>query len=147
EDRLYDQHFVGTGRIGRIDAFMRDYQEDTLTEWIARHNRWSSMEADEALAGKTNAKGQIQPSFSGNRIQQARAKKGLYYRMPLFFRAFSYFLYRYIFRLGFLDGKEGLIYTFLQALWFRFLVDAKIYEATRRNAARNDAPSPPETMP
>jgi len=147
EDRLYDQHFVGTGRIGRIDAFMRDYQEDTLTEWIARHNRWSSMEAEEALSGKTDTTGQIQPSFSGNRIQQARAKKGLYYRMPLFFRAFSYFLYRYIFRLGFLDGKEGLIYTFLQALWFRFLVDAKIYEAARRNAVPNDAPSPPETIP
>ena len=49
-------------------------------------------------------------------------------RLPLFIRAFVYFNYRYFIKFGFLDGIEGLIFHFLQGFWFRFLVDAKIYE-------------------
>ncbi len=41
-----------------------------------------------------------------------------------------YFIYRYFFSLGFLDGKEGLMFHFLHGFWYRFLVDAKIYEWT-----------------
>jgi hypothetical protein len=40
-------------------------------------------------------------------------------------------MYRYFLRLGFLDGREGLIFHFLQGFWFRFLVDAMIYEESR----------------
>ena len=43
-------------------------------------------------------------------------------------RSTLYFCYRYYFQLGFLDGPEGKIYHFLQAYWYRFLVDAMIYE-------------------
>lgn len=134
EDRLYDQHFVGQGRVETLDAFMLDHQEDTLSEWTARHNRWSDMESREVLSGGDRSEGQVQASRSGNRIQRARANKGLYYRSPLFLRALGYFLYRYIGLLGFLDGREGLIYNVLQGFWFRFLVDAKIAEALRSNA-------------
>ena len=34
--------------------------------------------------------------------------------------------------MGFLDGKEGLIWHFLQGFWYRFLVDAKIFEIYRK---------------
>jgi glycosyltransferase involved in cell wall biosynthesis len=132
EDRLYDQHFVGSGRTRTIDAFMLDHQEDTLAEWTARHNRWSDMEAAEAAGSREDHAGQIQPKFDGNRIERARANKGMYYRSPLFLRATAYFLFRYIVLLGFADGTAGLIYNVLQAFWFRFLVDAKIYEMRLR---------------
>jgi len=45
-----------------------------------------------------------------------------------------YFLYRYLFRFGFLDGKKGLIWHFLQGFWYRFLVDVKIMELEERSA-------------
>ena len=128
EDRLYDQHFVASGRTRTIDAFMLDHQEDTIAEWTARHNRWSDMEAMEVAGADDVANGQIQPKFGGTPIERARANKGLYYRLPLFVRATAYFLFRYICLLGFADGTKGLIYNVLQAFWFRFLVDAKIYE-------------------
>ena len=41
-----------------------------------------------------------------------------------------------MFRLGFLDGQQGLVFCFLQALWNLFLVDAKLYEARRMIAAK-----------
>ena len=52
----------------------------------------------------------------------------MYGRLPLFVRPALYFVYRYIIRLGFLDGAEGLVFHLLQAFWYRFLVDAIMYE-------------------
>ncbi len=46
-------------------------------------------------------------------------------------RAFGLFFYRYFLRLGFLDGKEGFIFFVLQTFWFRFLIDAKVYERNK----------------
>ena len=54
-------------------------------------------------------------------------------------RAHWYFIYRYIIRLGFLDGKPGLIYHFLQGYWYRFLVDAKLYEYQNGLASLKDS--------
>ncbi len=57
--------------------------------------------------------------------------------MPIIIRAFLYFLVRYFFLLGFLDGIKGLIYYFLQGFWYRFLIDAKILEL-KEYAKRNN---------
>ena len=57
--------------------------------------------------------------------------------MPLFIRPFLYFIYRYFLKFGFLDGKEGLIWHFLQGFWYRFLVDAKIYEIEKKAKKEN----------
>ena len=72
---------------------------------------------------------------NSNTSKQASKKRKIknngYYKLPLFFRAHLYFIYRYYFKLGFLDGKEGKIFHFLQAYWYRFLVDAKMYECDK----------------
>ena len=60
-------------------------------------------------------------------------KMNIYYKLPMGMRAHLYYLYRYYIRLGFLDGKEGKIYAFLQAYWYRYLIDAKIYECKVMN--------------
>jgi hypothetical protein len=65
----------------------------------------------------------------GDARQRTRWLKAAYYRLPAGPRAAAYFVYRYVFRLGFLDGREGLYFAFLQGLWFRLLVDAKLHEA------------------
>jgi glycosyltransferase involved in cell wall biosynthesis len=62
---------------------------------------------------------------------EKRAKKMRYARMPLFWRAFVYFCYRYFLRGGFLEGKEGFLWHFLQGWWYRTLVDAKVWEIKR----------------
>lgn len=64
--------------------------------------------------------------------QRRWVKKNLYSQSPMFLRSFIYFLLRYTVGLGFLDGLEGLIFHFLQGFWYRFLVDAKIYEHQRQ---------------
>lgn len=129
EDRKYDNHFVCLGKTGLLKGFVLDHQENSIAEWTARHNYWSSIEADEvAQTQSIEAQYVVKADLSGNLIEKKRYFKSHYYRQPLFFRAIAYFLYRYFLRLGFLDGKEGLIYHVLQGFWFRFLVDVKIYE-------------------
>ena len=58
-------------------------------------------------------------------------KEKVYSRMPAGLRALGYFLYRYVIRAGFLDGRPGLAFHVLQGFWYRFLVDAKFHEVER----------------
>ncbi|MFZ2980432.1 MAG: glycosyltransferase family 2 protein, partial [Sphingobium sp.] len=59
------------------------------------------------------------------------AKEYIYNRLPFWVGPLGYFFYRYFIQLGFLDGRSGLIYHFLQGFWYRFLVGAKIEELER----------------
>ena len=130
EARKYDQHFLVEGPTGRIDHPMIDDIRMPLTEWTARHNRWADAEVDELLAPSASDH-LVRADMTGDPVQQKRALRSRYNRAPLFVRAVLLFLYRYVLRLGFLDGREGLIFFVLQTFWFRFLVDAKIYERGR----------------
>ena len=69
------------------------------------------------------------PDLFGTPIQRRRFLRSMVYQnFPLFLRPFLFWTYGYVFRMGFLDGMPGLIFHTLQRFWFRFLVDAKIYE-------------------
>ena len=128
ENRKYDQHFLlKDGTTGQLRGAMIDDIRMPLTEWIERHNRWADGEVAE-LANPENA-GRVEPDAHGNPVERKRYLRQKYDRMPLFIRPFALFLYRYFVRLGFLDGTEGLIFWVLQTFWFRFLVDAKIWES------------------
>jgi len=128
EDKAYDQHFICEGKKAIIPhKDVINILSDNLGRFIDRHNTWSLMEAIEIL--KQEKSGEVKSSLSGNPIERKRwMKNNLFEKLPLFLRSFFYFTYRYIFRLGFLDGRQGLIFHVLQGFWFRFLVDAKVYE-------------------
>ncbi|MHB8405668.1 MAG: glycosyltransferase family 2 protein [Gammaproteobacteria bacterium] len=130
ELRKYDQHFYVQGRTAKLRNPMIDDHKMSLGEWTARHNRWADAEAAELV--NPQIQDVIVGNINGNAIQKKRSFRAAYNRLPLFIRPFLFFIYRYLFRAGFLDGKEGLIYLVLQTFWFRFLVDAKYYELTRK---------------
>lgn len=140
EDRRYDQHFQAGGPTGRLDAPMIDDIRQSLSEWTLRHNRWADAEVEEILNPSPRAIG----AGGGDPVQEKRAQRKLYYRMPPFIRALALFFYRYVIRLGFLDGREGLIFYVLQTFWFRFLIDAKLHERRMQSALDRSANrSPP----
>ncbi len=78
------------------------------------------------------------PSRLEGQAAEKRAKKMRYARMPLFWRAFAYFCYRYFLRGGFLEGKEGFLWHFLQGWWYRTLVDTKVFEIKRESGGDRD---------
>jgi glycosyltransferase involved in cell wall biosynthesis len=139
EDKLYDQHFVIEGESILLKGDIIDTITDTLTNFTERHNKWATLEAIDAinLTAQQDGTNTIKPDKNGNPMEQRRYLRLRYYSMPIFWRSISYFLYRYFFKLGFLDGKQGLIFHFLQGFWFRFLVDAKIFEENLKKGKKD----------
>jgi hypothetical protein len=144
EDRLYDQHFYCDGPTRQLAGDLIDTLTPNLATFSHRHVRWAYLEADEQ-AGVANADGRIRgQAVGGDAIARKRWLRDGYNRLPLFVRPTLYFCYRYFLRLGFLDGREGLVFHFLQGFWYRFLVDAVLFERSRTQppvAAREDAPT------
>ncbi|PWK79888.1 glycosyltransferase involved in cell wall biosynthesis [Mucilaginibacter oryzae] len=133
EEKLYDQHFKVNGKTQALKADIIDVITDSLTSFTARHNHWATLEAQYQFEQQNKPalddNGQlIHPRLFGNPIERRRYLKKRYEAFPLFVRPVIYFTIRYFFKLGFLDGKTGLVFHFLQGFWFRFLIDAKIYE-------------------
>jgi len=131
EKRWMDEHIkITEGMTIRIDGDIVDDNGNNLGWWTNKHNNYALREAIEILNIKFRLieKDGIVPSLRGFQEQRKRWLKIRYASLPLFWRPFIYFIYRYFFKLGFLDGRKGLIWHFLQGFWYRFLVDAKIYE-------------------
>lgn len=133
EQTLMDEHFLlKSGKTVLFKKDLIDHNTKSLEWWINKHNWYSNKEVQDHIEKQKQLEDgvTIRPRFWGG--GQAERKRWLkymvYYRTPLMRRAHWYFIYRYIIRLGFLDGKEGLAFHFLQGYWYRFLVDAKIHE-------------------
>jgi glycosyltransferase involved in cell wall biosynthesis len=129
-----DEHIVlSRGRSIEIAADIIDKNNKDLTFWTDKHNKYASREVRDIVERRRDAAdGVLESGLGQGQASQRRwLKDNVYSRMPLFVRPFLYFFYRYFVRLGFLDGREGLIFHFLQGFWYRFLVDAKLYEWRR----------------
>ena len=137
EERLYDQHYTVPGAVIKAHGDLIDVISTSLDGWMQRHVRWAGLEVQQQLRAEVVAT-QVEGKLTGTPIERRRwLKRFVFGRVPLFTRVFAYFFYRYFLRLGFLDGTEGLIFHFLQGCWFRFYIDAKLWEARQ---AQKQAP-------
>ncbi|MEQ8688294.1 MAG: glycosyltransferase family 2 protein [Imperialibacter sp.] len=136
ERRWMDEHLLL--KPGSTLKFKNDFVDanlNDLTWWTEKHNNYATREAAELLNYKHKF---LKEASIGARLVTHQDhytrffKEGLYLRLPIFLRALLYFLYRYVVRFGFLDGTKGLIWHFLQGFWYRFLVDAKMYQIEER---------------
>jgi len=133
EAQWMDEHVVvSEGNTIFMKADIIDDNRKDLTFWTDKHNHYASREVLDILDKARKVHDVMGDDLQGQARTRRWVKDRLYGRMPLFFRPFLYFLYRYFIRLGFLDGREGLIFHFLQGFWYRFLVDAKLFEYRRR---------------
>lgn len=126
EQRWMDERMVLTeGSAITFKGRFVDHNLNSLAWWTQKHNNYSNRElAVEAM--RMYGIGRDDEALKGR-----NQKKGMYYRLPAFFRAGVYFSVRYFMFGGFLDGKAGLIWATLQAYWYRFLIDAKMSEMKR----------------
>ena len=132
EMKIMDEHMIlSEGTMVTFEHDLIDNNQKDLDWWTAKHNWYSNREV---LDHQMSLEGDSLQEDGGS-SRQARIKRVVknsgYYKLPKFFRAHLYYLYRYWIRLGFLDGTEGRIYHFLQAYWYRFLVDAKMYQCEK----------------
>jgi glycosyltransferase involved in cell wall biosynthesis len=125
---LVDHHFQVAGATARLsgDLIEDNRNEAAIFDWIAKHNRYARLQASEELARLSG--GADRGRWLGNPDEQTRRRKALWAHMPAYARPLGYFLYRYVVRLGFLDGRQGFVFHFMQAWWYRLLVDINIDE-------------------
>ncbi|GAK41108.1 hypothetical protein TCA2_3599 [Paenibacillus sp. TCA20] len=141
EQKLMDEHIVLlSGTSITFDKDLIDNNTKDLEWWTQKHNWYSGKEMEEYLRGIKRIEEEevhnIKPTlFKGQAERKRWIKDTIYYKIPLFTRPALYFCYRYFIKLGFLDGKQGVIFHFLQGFWYRFLVDAKIYEYRRKTSS------------
>lgn len=148
EGDLVDHHFRVSGQVLKLNSdIIEDNQNEAdISVWIAKHNRYAVLQAQEEIRLRL---GEYQPSITkywgGTPDQRVLWLKGLWRKMPLYSRPLFYFLYRYFLRFGFLDGKQGFIFHFLQAYWYRLLVDIKIDEIRSKRVELDKQYAEPST--
>jgi len=142
EADLVDHHFVVSGetRKLRYDLVEDNRNEAAIAVWTDKHNRYAARQARQemqerkerdarrALRDPLNDDVSNQPKLFGNPDERVRWLKDVWSGLPLFVRPCLYVTYRYILRMGFLDGREGFIFHVLQAFWYRLLVDINLSE-------------------
>ncbi|MGA8169948.1 MAG: methyltransferase domain-containing protein [Methylocystis sp.] len=116
-------------------TFEKDFVDHNLrdiTWWTDKHNRYATRHMLEFI----NREFELYPSDEAmdRRAQEQSPLKRfvrnrLYTKAPLYLRSVFFFIYRYVFRLGFLDGRAGFLFQAFQCLWYYLLIDAKIEEA------------------
>jgi len=118
------EHVVVNGPVARLHNALIHHNVDSLSRYILKHNEYSNWEARVLLQPEGDSE-QVSADLFGTQAQRRRWLKRNLYRLPG--SPALLFLYRYIFRLGFLDGVPGLIYCSFQAVQM-FHSKAKIYE-------------------
>ena len=142
EDRCMDEHCVlFEGRSVEVTHDSLHHDDKGLSAWIDKHNNYSTREMQDYFNSVESASA---TGLGREHSLDAKAKFKrflrwkIYYKLPAGFRAWAYYFYRYYLRLGFLDGREGKIFCFMQAYWYRFLVDAKIYESEKAKKGKTE---------
>jgi glycosyltransferase involved in cell wall biosynthesis len=131
KSEMVDFRFIVDGNTGNLQGVLiEDNQNELSVDFlIDKHQRFSTNIAiEEVLRKHKFIQWNIQPSLWGNPDERIVWFKNLWYKAPYILRPWGYFIYRYFFRLGILDGLSGFVYHFLQALWFRMMVDIKIID-------------------
>ena len=131
EDRAINEHLIVNGKIGYLTHYFTDESRKGVTDWISKHNHYSTREAIELLNSRSQSNHQeVDIYFFGSQAQRKRwLRYKIWNKLPPILRPFIYFFYRYVILVGFLDGRRAFLFHFLQALWYPLLIDIKYLEA------------------
>lgn len=139
-----DHRFIVPGKtlIWKKEHLLEEnLKENNISFWIAKHNRYSDLLAQEEIERMSSLRTQtLRPSLFGSPDERTAWLKRLWYNLPRYTRPTLYFLYRMIFRLGILEGRTGIIFHFLQGFWFRLIVDIKIDEIMKTQQSKPPSP-------
>ncbi|MCX5784289.1 MAG: glycosyltransferase family 2 protein [Elusimicrobia bacterium] len=102
-----------------------------LFAWVAKHNNNSDREAAAYFERKIFP-GEADGGLAGGIKAKLWVRGNIWDKLPLLARPFFYFIYRYFFKLGFMDGKPGFIYCFLHSFLYQSMIDVKIIETRKK---------------
>lgn len=134
ERRVMDEHIVLVeGKASRLKHDFVDHNLRDLRAWMEKHLDYAEREAM-VLAGRDDRETpQAEEGLETGARRRRWFKRNVYRNAPPLLRALLYFLYRYVLKLGFMDGRPGLVYHVLQGFWYRFYVDALLLQSRWRD--------------
>lgn len=132
QDRGHAETQLVEGTIGDLSNDLIDENLKGIDEWFERQNRYSRQEAEYELDNTVN--GSVWSLFSTQPLQRRAAVKQLVRSLP--FRGAVYFIYAYVVRGGFLDGKEGLAFCRMRSLYYA-MIELKRFDLSRRGRSRS----------
>ncbi len=130
-DMEVHEHVVVKGRAAKLKHPLVHHNVASLSDYIHKHDAYSNWEAKVWLNGDANFE-ELTPSLTGTQAQRRRWLRRKFFAFPG--SSLAYFLYKFMFGLGFLDGVPGLIYCVFQGIQF-FHIKAKIYELKQQSAS------------
>jgi glycosyltransferase involved in cell wall biosynthesis len=122
-DMEVHEHVVVDGATRQLRGRLVHHNVESLSRYIQKHNEYSNWEARVWVDG--GGRNELQPSFWGTQAQRRRWLRRHFLEVPG--SPLLFFLYKYFFLLGFLDGVPGLIYCLFQGIQF-FHIKAKVFE-------------------
>ena len=135
EQRWMDEHIVlDKGSACTLEGGFADDNLNSVTWFIDKHNKYATREVVDIMIKRLRPEVNSEiTKATGFSIKLKRfLKHSIYMKLPYFVRPFIYFNFRYFIQLGFLDGARGFAYHFMQAFWYRALVDLKCLEVERK---------------
>lgn len=137
EARWMDEHIIVDGAVEQLPVSLVDDNLNDLRWWTEKHLRYADREAVELLmSGEQDVKNDHQGSMTTQARVKRWLKDHLYSRLPIGLRALLFFVLRYVFALGFLDGLRGFQFHVLQGFWYRLYTDIRVAEI--REARQKD---------
>ena len=125
----------GHAETQEVRGDLRELQHDLIDEnlkgideWFERQGRYARKEAEHELAEERRSRFRWRDLVGADPLRRRAALKRLAWRMPA--RPLVYFLYSYVVRRGFLDGRDGLVFSMMKATYQATIV-AKKYDMER----------------
>jgi glycosyltransferase involved in cell wall biosynthesis len=132
-ERLVNPVSIADGKVGSVAGYLDHFPfSKGISHWLERHNSYSTLESRQIMENRRGhavfslRKALIAKDFHERRFHQ----KELFYRLPL--RPVVKFLILYVGKRGFLDGRAGLTYALLQAI-YEYMIVLKVRELNCRN--------------
>lgn len=128
-ERSVNEEYCTSGLTGKLDSHLDHYPfNNGLSAWIAKHDRYSSMEAALMADGGREAP-RVAALFAADPLRRRKALKSFLYALPG--RPVLVFFALFVFKAGFLDGRAGLTFSLLRS-WYEYMIDCKHDELVRR---------------
>jgi len=119
------------GRVADLQADLIDENLKGIDEWFERQNRYSRKDAEYELEQQSGPF-RWQDLVAIDPLKRRASMKRLAAAMPA--RPLVYFLYSYFWRRGFLDGRDGLVFCMMKAI-YQAMVQIKKYDLKRKRIA------------
>jgi len=132
-DMEVHEHVIVDGPTSRLKNMILHHNVESLSHYIQKHDEYSNWDARVWMRGEAGTS-ELPPALFGSQAQRRRWLRKRLFTLPG--SPVLFFLYKYLFCLGFLDSVPGLIYCLFQGIQF-FHIKAKLYELRRQEKSAN----------